>query len=154
MSSKFELFTNNMVVAVGIANLLNKNSSLPLKYTGNNILLDGAKYFVEIASQGVIGCIALIMENANMSKTFHLCVHPDFRRKGIARKLKIKAIENCQTPYIFCTIREDNIASMRLSLSLGYISVKKLCNYDHDVWVLGKRVEMRESRRRSEICRL
>ncbi len=100
-------------------------------------------YFVDIIGGQVIGCSAILRENDQMTRQFHLCVHPDFRRQGIARKLKLSALRNVSTPYVYVTIREDNVASINLNASAGFAFVKKDWARDHYVLTLGRMTDVR-----------
>jgi ribosomal protein S18 acetylase RimI-like enzyme len=121
-----------------IADLINTHNQLHKKHTAYSILNSAAKYFVEVINDKVIGCTALLKEETNLSRNFHTCVQPEFRRKGIAKKLKLLAIQNCDTGYIFSTVREDNIPSINMNLSLGYVFVNKIWSKNRYVLTLGR----------------
>jgi ribosomal protein S18 acetylase RimI-like enzyme len=121
-----------------IATLLNANNKLTVRHTTNSILSSGASYFVDIMAGKVVGCDAIIKINELFTRQFHLCVHPEFRRRGIARKLKEAALRNVTTPYVYVTIREDNKASIGLNLKMGFIPVRRTWASDHYVVMLCK----------------
>ena len=125
-------------MSMQIAELINTHNQLYKKHTRYSVQNSIAKYFVEVINDRVIGCTALIKEEINLSRNFHTCVRPEFRRKGIARKLKLLAIQNCDTGYIFSTVREDNIPSINMNLSLGYVFVNRIWYRDHYVLTLGR----------------
>lgn len=127
-------------IAQQVADLLNTHNKLYKMHTADTILRDPAKYFLEISGDMVVGCQAIMKEEPRLSKMFHLCVHSDFRRKGIARKLKQAALDNVETPYIYVTIREDNIPSLNLNYSFGFVFVKNILSKDHNVIMLGRAV--------------
>jgi len=120
-----------------IAELLNNNNKLTRYHSIHTLKLDKGAYFVDIVGGQVIGCSAIHQENDQLTRQFHLCVHPNFRRLGIGRKLKLAALAHIVTPYVYITIREDNIASINLNMSLGFVLVKKDWAGDHNVLTLG-----------------
>lgn len=121
-----------------IAKLINEYNKLYKNHNAYSILNSHAKYFVEIVGDRIVGCTALQKEGINLSRNFHTCVHPDFRRRGIAKKLKVMAIRNCETGYIFSTVRDDNIPSVKMNLSVGYIFIRKDWSKNHHVITFGR----------------
>ena len=130
-------------IAEQIATMLNDNNQLYRKHNSLSILGGIADYFVEVAGntasgEKVIGCVALEQEFTTLSKIKHLCVLPEYRRLGVARKLLNVAIQSCKTQNVYMTIREDNKASLRLASSLNFVFVKKDWSRDHNVITLGR----------------
>jgi ribosomal protein S18 acetylase RimI-like enzyme len=125
-------------IAQQVAGLLNNHNKLYKKHTAYSIIRDPGKYFLEIAGDRVIGCSAIMQEDRKITRQYHLCVHPEFRRRGIARKLKQTALNNVRTPYVYVTIREDNVPSLNLNYSFGFVFVKKEWSKDHNVITLGR----------------
>lgn len=121
-----------------VAELLNTHNQLRKHHTPRTLKMARGAYFVDIIAGQVIGCSAIHQENAQLTRQFHLCVHPDWRRRGIARKLKLASLAHVTTPYVYVTIREDNIPSIRLSTSLGFVLVKKDWAGDHHIITLGR----------------
>ncbi len=136
--AEFYVSLSNSEMSEQIADLVNTHNQLYKKHTTYSVLNSIAKYFVEVVNDKVVGCTALVKEEGNLSRNFHTCVSPEFRRKGIARKLKFLAIQNCETGYIFSTVREDNVPSINMNLSLGYVFVNKIWSRDHYVLTLGR----------------
>lgn len=137
--AEFYVSLSNNEMAAQIAGLINTYNQLSKAHTIYSVLNSMAKYFVEVINDRVIGCTALIKEEENLSRNFHTCVSPEFRRRGVARKLKLLAIQNCDTNYIFSTVRENNTPSINMNLSLGYVFVNKIWARDHYVLTLGRR---------------
>lgn len=125
-------------IAQQVANLLNDHNKLYKNHTVHSIIRDPGKYFLEIVGNRVIGCSAILQEEPKLTRQYHLCVHPDFRRQGIAKRLKQTSLNNVRTPYVYVTIREDNIPSLKLNYSFGFIFVKKEWSKDHNVITLGR----------------
>ncbi len=125
-------------IAEQIASLLNTYNKLRKRHTAYTILNGRGAYFVDIVGHKVVGCQALLRENHEVTRLFHLCVDPDYRRRGIARKLKETALSHVETPYALVTIREDNVASISLNVSMGFVQIKKEWAGDHNVLTLMK----------------
>lgn len=125
-------------IAQQVATLLNEHNQLYKNHSARSILSDPGKYFVEVMGDRVIGCSAIMQEDPKLTRQYHLCVHPDFRRRGMARKLKQISLNHVVTPYVYVTIREDNIASLNLNYSFGFVFVKKDKSKDHYVITLGR----------------
>lgn len=128
-------------IAQQIAELLNTHNKLRKKHTTGSILTSPGAYFIDAVGGRVIACSALLRENDQLTRQFHLCVHPDWRRRGIARRLKLTALQHVKTPYVYVTIREDNVASINLNTSCGFTFVKKDWVGDHYVLTLGRMMD-------------
>ena len=62
----------------------------------------------------------------------NLCVHPDFRRRGIARQLMdalLKGAENAQLAFVTLEVRESNVPAISLYKSLSFEEVGLRKNY-------------------------
>lgn len=125
-------------VARQVAELLNNHNILRKHHTAHTITVNKGAYFVDIIGGRVIGCSAIWQETKEVTRQFHLCVHPNFRRQGLGRKLKLASLSHVTTPYVYVTIREDNVASINLNTSLGFILIKKDWAGDHNVLTLGR----------------
>jgi len=136
----FYVTVSQQEIAKQVANLLNNHNKLYVKHTDYSIMRGAADYFVEIIGNKVIGCTALLKEYPEMSKSYHTSVHPDHRRDGLGVKLLLTAINNCKTPYIYGTIREDNHASLGLVSKLGWKYVRKDWNKDHFVITMASKL--------------
>lgn len=128
-------------MASQIADMLNKHNKLNINYTGQSLLSSAGRYFVEIERNKVIGCVASQAEPPELTKLFHACVLPERRKHGVARKLMELAISQCKTPYVYGTIREENIASLTMVKKLGFVPAKKDWHKDHYVITVGRRVK-------------
>jgi ribosomal protein S18 acetylase RimI-like enzyme len=125
-------------IAQQVADLLNDHNKLTKKHSVYSILNNPAKYFLEIAGDKVVGCSAIIKEGPQLTRQFHLCVHPKFRRQGIARKLKQISLNSAETPFVYVTIRDDNLPSLALNYSFDFVFVNKIWASDHHVITLGR----------------
>jgi ribosomal protein S18 acetylase RimI-like enzyme len=127
-------------MAEQIANMLNTHNRLTTKHYGAGLVNAGGKYFVELERDKVIGCVGIVQETPNLTKVFHACVLPEFRKHGIAKKLMRIAINQCKTSHIYGTVRSDNEASLSMVKGLGFVYVKKDWHKDHDVITVGRRL--------------
>jgi len=121
-----------------VAELLNNHNVLRKHHTARTIMSGRGAYFIDIVGGQVVGCSAVWQETDEVTRQFHLCVHPNFRRQGLGRKLKLASLSHVTTPYVYVTIREDNVASINLNTSLGFILIKKDWVADHNVLTLGR----------------
>ena len=140
--SEFYVSLSEEEMAFQIANMLNAYNKLYVKHTTASIRNGVSKYFVEITSPSqVIGCAGLTKEYPVLSRIHHICIHPNHRKKGIAKKLINIAMSNCDTEYVYMTIREDNKPSIAMAFSMGFIYVNKAWsrNHDHFVITVGRR---------------
>ena len=108
-----------------VAKLINTHNKLRTQHTSWSIMNSPATYFTELYGDKVVGCSAIIRETETVSRQFHLCVEPNYRRRGIARKLKRLSLSHVQTPFVYVTIRQDNAASVALNMSEGFKYVKQ-----------------------------
>lgn len=125
-------------IARQVANLLNQNNKLRTRHTAYSIMSSPATYFVEIYGDKVAGCQAIMREIETVTRMFHLSVDLNYRRRGIARKLKRLALSYVQTPFVYVTIREDNAASIALNMSEGFRFIKSDWAFNHYVHVFAK----------------
>lgn len=125
-----------------VADMLNKHNKLISKYTGQSLLYSSGRYFVEVEGDKVVGCVAMQPEPPELTKLFHACVLPEKRRQGVIRKLMEIAIAQSKTPYVYGTIREDNIASLTMVEKLGFVRAKKEWHKDHFIITVGRRTKV------------
>lgn len=138
--ANFYMSLTNINIATQIATLLNTYNLLYKQHSTYTIRNNIANYFVELNQDKVIGCAASVSEYGGaLGKIFHICVDYRYRKKGIANKLVKLAIQNCNTDYVYMTIREDNIASSNMAKKLSFIFVNKTWSRDHYVITVGRR---------------
>lgn len=125
-------------IARQVAALLNAHNKLFTTHNAYSVINNPATYFIETYGAKVVGCSAIIQETEAVTRQFHLCVDPNFRRRGIARKLKRASLNHVQTPFVYVTVREDNAASIALNISEDFKFVKKDWSRGYYVWVLAK----------------
>lgn len=135
----FYISLSSSEIATQIAGLLNHYNKLTVKHSCGSIQGSLANYFVEVDKDKVVGCVATVKTSENLSLIKHICVHPNYRRLGIAKKLTSLAIEKSPTTYINMTIRSDNVPSQIMAKSLGFVLVERRKAGDHDVIMVGRR---------------
>jgi len=134
-----------------MACMINKYNNLRRKRTKHTMLKDQAEYFVEVVRDKVVGFAGLSRRDTNLCEIKHVCVDPEFRKKGIARKLVKLAIANCPTDYIYMTISEKNIPSLSMARSLNFVVIKKQQSINHQVIIVGRN-KIHGYIRKSQIC--
>ncbi len=137
--AEFFVTLSSHEMATQTAALLNMQNKLYKRHTASTILNSAANYFVEIEGNRVVGCTGLLKEYPTLSKSYHTSVHPSYQGKGLATRLMATAIVNCETEYMYGTIREDNIASLNLVKKFGWKFVKKHWNKDHFIITMAGR---------------
>ncbi len=128
-------------MATQVAVMLNKQNKLRHKHSMFTILQSRATYFVEVVSSRVVGCTALLQDCPGVSKSFHTSVLPEYRGKGLGKKMLTAAITNCNTPYVYGTIRADNIASLTLVQRVGFKPIKRTWIRGHYVITVGRSIQ-------------
>jgi ribosomal protein S18 acetylase RimI-like enzyme len=139
MASFFTTLTNTDL-ANQIAGLLNQHNKLRKQHTQYTILNDPANYFVEIAEDKVAGCGAIRKVDDNCSLINHICVNPLYRKKGIAKKIIKSLMMNSFTLHVFMTIREDNVASLSLARSAGFLYLGYQQQQYYKTLIFGRRI--------------
>lgn len=69
-----------------------------------------------------------------------LCVHPDYRRKGIARLLVEAAEEFCREEELYIRVEANNLAAVQLYRSMGYEEVDNPDCEDGSVVILHRSI--------------
>ena len=87
---------------------------------------------VAVEDSKVVGFLAFeqIMDEGSIVE---VAVHPDHRRKGIARELIKNAVECCEElDAVYLEVRESNIPAISLYKNLGFYEVGKRRDYYSD----------------------
>lgn len=140
--AEFYVSVSTTEMATQIAELINRHNLWFKKYTANTIYTSLAYYFVELMGSQVVGCASIFKMCNTLSKIQHVCVLPEFRRRGIALKLTNLAIETCDTEYVCMTIREDNLPSLHLANTMLFRRVNKHWFRDHYTITVGRRKKL------------
>ncbi len=103
-----------------LAGLLNTYNGLASKRHAVDILNSNTDYVVETCGKLVIGAVGIHRLSCHIAEIKHLAVHEKWRGKGIGRFLLKRALSLCVTPFVYATIREDNLPSIQLFKSVGF----------------------------------
>lgn len=126
--SKFLLTLSPQNLAGQIASLINDGGQLRLHLSVHHILRSQTEYIVELDGQKVIGVIGLHKTSPRATELRHLCVRPEYRGRGLGRRLLEKGIENTRTEMVYGIVRRDNEVNVRNNLRVGMTPVAKVQN--------------------------
>lgn len=133
--SEFYVSLDNLSIANQIADMINRYNKWSCKFSGQSILLsNGTRYFIEVEGSKVVGCAGFIHDYERATKIQHICVLPTHRGKGVSKKLVTLAIKQASTEFVYMTVREDNLPSIKMATSLGFMASSKRWFRDH--WTL------------------
>ncbi len=112
-----------------IANLLNSQNRLVVRYDADAVLKSSGDYLYDLSESGaVIACLELKRVQWYQFEIDHLTVVPDFLGKGFARRLLQQAEDRATKAggrVLQCTIREDNERSQALFRKNGFSQVAR-----------------------------
>ena len=137
--AEFYVSVSEQSMAIQIANMLNQYNKWATKFSAQSLLMTPARYFVELENTTVVGCASHFGEYDTLTRIQHICVLPSHQRMGIAKRLTTLAINHSETEFVYMTIREDNIASLRLATSLGFKYITRHWFRDHWTLTYGRR---------------
>jgi len=121
----FNLTVDTDNLADQIAALINSGQQLRYNLTRQSILNGRTQYIVEMDREKVIGVIALEQESARVMEMKFLCVHPNYRRQGLGKKLLEVGIKNVTTEFVYGAVRSDNWTNIRNNFRVGMRPVGK-----------------------------
>ena len=123
----------NRDIATQIAGLINDYNGLSAKRNGTAILQAQTDYVVETHGKLVLAAVGLNRDSYTLTEMKHLVVRPEWRKKGVAQFVAKRALALVDTPMVYATIREGNIASLRLFEKLGFVNSSEYPTKDHKV---------------------
>jgi len=123
--NKFNLTVDTNNLADQIAALINSGQQLRYYLTRQSILNGRIQYIIEMDREKVIGAMALEQQNAKVTEMKFLCVHPNYRRQGLGRKLLETGVKNATTEFVYGAVRSDNEVNIRNNLRIGMRPVGK-----------------------------
>ncbi len=121
---KFRLTVDSNNLAAQIVDLLNAGGQLWYRQQVHSVLYSPVKYVVELDKEKLIGVVG-VEKFGRVSEIKHLCVHPEYRRQGLGKKLLEKGIEAATTEFIFGAVGSDNHSNIRNNLRLGMRPIGK-----------------------------
>lgn len=81
------------------------------------------------------------LDDEQLARVIHMdtaAVHPDFRGRGLQRRMMGQAQRQLPGRILLCTIHPDNRYSLQNALALGYRIEKRIDRYDSQRYVLRK----------------
>lgn len=123
-------------IAEQIAGLLNTYNRLAQRRMAPDILQGRIDYVVELHGKLVIGACGLEKQSHSLSEMKHLVVRPDWRGKGVGKYVAQRALNICDSPMVYSTVRADNESSLRLLASLDFQKAGQYPAEGHEVILL------------------
>lgn len=128
---------NNL--ASQIASLINLGGQLKFLMSRDSIRLSPISYLVELHKDKVIGTIGLEECNPRVTELKHLCVHPEYRRQGLGKKLLEKGAQAAKTEFVFGIVRSDNLVNIRNNLRIGMVPIGKKSKRNYSLIIFARR---------------
>ena len=122
-----------------IAQLVNLGGQVRMLISPDSVLHGPTRYLIELDGEKVIGVIGLGKHRLNVTELKHLCVHPDYRRRGLGKKLLEKGIEATDTEFVYGKVRSDNVVNIRNNLRVGMRPLFKQVHKNYSIITFGKR---------------
>jgi GNAT superfamily N-acetyltransferase len=138
---KFTLTVNGYNLAGQIASLINKGGQLKHILTTYSILNNPVQYLIELNGETVIGVVGLHVQNARVTEIKHLCVHPDYRNRGLGKRLLERSIEMASTEFVYGLVRSDNAVNIRNNLRIGMKAIGKKPGRNYSLIIFARRKE-------------
>jgi len=123
--SKFLLTIDARNIAGQISKLLNSGGQLRAYMYPDSILNNGVQYLIELDGETVTGVIGLEKQHPRVAELKHLCVHPDYRRRGLGKKLLERGLKASTTEFTYGAVRSDNHTNIRNNLRIGMMPIGK-----------------------------
>lgn len=139
--AEFYVSISEPEIARQIAEMVNRYNGWYTRFSAYSLERTYGRYFAEVYGDKVVACVGAMKEYPTLSKLFHICVLPEFRKRKLASKLVEMAIAHCDTEHVYMTVREDNVPSLRMAESLGFTLIKSVWFIDHYTHTLARRRE-------------
>jgi len=137
--SKFKLTVTVDTIAAQIANLLNMGGQLLYHFNETSVLKNKVQYLIELDGNKITGVIGLELKTPRVTEIKHLCVHPDYRRRGLGKKLLELAIKATKTEFLYGTVRDDNHVNIRNNFRVGMKPIGKFRGRGCNVIIFARR---------------
>lgn len=132
----FRTALGHMDIAEQVAGLINTYNDLSHRRTPFDIIDGATDYIVETHGRWVLGCCGVERQGHQLTEIKHLSVNETWRGKGVGKFLVTRAIEMCETPLAYATVRSDNSASLALFRGLGFQEAVSYPTSNHNVTLL------------------
>ena len=123
--SKFLLSVGQQELSSDIASLITSGRQIEYHLSANSIIRNHTRYMVELDGPKVIGVIGIEQVHPKVSELKHLCVHQDYRRRGIGKRLLERAANAATTEFVYGLVRSDNATNIRNNLRIGMKPIGK-----------------------------
>lgn len=117
--NKFRLTVDVNNLASQIACLINSGKQIWYYLTDYSIISSPIQFLIELDKEKVIAVIGLEKKNESMTELKYLCVHPDYRRQGLGKKMLELGIKAAPTKYVYGTVRVTNEVNIRNNFRVG-----------------------------------
>jgi len=139
--SKFSLTISANDIASQIAELINNGKQVWYHLTAFSILNGPVKFLIEIDKDKVIGVIGLDKKNNYVTELKYLCIHPDYRRCGLGKKMLYLGAKSAPTKFVYGTVRSDNHTNIRNNFRCGMKPVGKYRGRGCSIIIFARRKE-------------
>jgi len=139
--NKFSLTIDANDIANQIAALINNGKQVWYHLTAFSILDGPVKFLIEISKDKVVGVIGLEQKNNYVTELKYLCVHPDYRRCGLGKKMLHLGAKSTSTKFVYGTVRSDNHINIRNNLRCGMKPVGKYRGRGCSIIIFARRRE-------------
>lgn len=136
---RFILTVDSNSLVAQVANLVNSGGQLRFYLSQDAIRYSPIRYLIDLHKDKVIGTIGLHQHNPRVTELKHLCVHPDYRRQGIGKRLLIKGIKATQTEFVYGTVRSDNLVNIRNNFRVGMVPIGRKRKRQYSIIVFARR---------------
>lgn len=136
---KFLITIDEDNLSAQIASLINMGGQLKFFVSKDSVRLSPISYLVELHKDKVIGTIGLDKKNPKVTELKHLCVHPDYRRQGVGRRLLEKGASSVPTELVYGMVRSDNLVNIRNNLRIGMIPIGKKSKMSYSLIIFARR---------------
>lgn len=123
--SKFRLTVDNESIASQTADLINSGKQIWYYLTSYSILNSPTEFLIELDKDKVISVIGLEQKTDKVTELKYLCVHPNYRRQGMGKKMLELGIKAAKTEYIYGAVRSDNHVNIRNNFRVGMRPIGK-----------------------------
>ena len=123
-------------IAKQVAALINNYNSLAMMRTSQGILNGKVNYVIETHGKYVIGVAGIEKVSYQLSELKHMVVHPDWRGKGLGSFVAKRALQICETPSVYATVRTTNEASIRALEKIDFLRAHEFSADDHALLML------------------
>ena len=137
--NKFNLTMSANDIASQIADLINSGRQLWYHLTAFSILNKPVKFLIEIDKGKIIGVIGLEQKNSRVTELKYLCVHPDYRRRGLGKKLLFLGVNSAPTKFVYGAVRSDNYVNIRNNFRCNMRPIGKYRGRSCDIVIFARR---------------